>query len=192
MFKRPTYNPTPLMERINKQLIQQGHLNAFAIADFGEGPILTYRKCHSRVSTLSVNLTDGKRSIKFSNHSKPPYLIALAQEKPDQPIFTVAYREAPNPVLEHGLESHITGQVLAFGRSPSGSLHTLAHALYLPEYSCVFASVVRNNSLLLEGNPELCGHLLTCGAMIDALLCQNKKEVDHENRTKRHPGLSRQ
>lgn len=181
MIQMPKYNLTPLMEQLDKRFFQHGHPNAFAIADFGEGPLLTYRKHRSRVSVLSVNLTSGERHIKFSNHSKPPYLIVLAQEKPNLPISTVIYRESPDAILEQDMESRLTGQVLAYGQSPDGNNHTLVHALYLPECSRVYAAVARHNSLLLEGHPDLCGHLLTCGAMIDTVLRRNKEEVDHEN-----------
>jgi hypothetical protein len=181
MTKIPSYNLTPLMEQINRQLLQRGHPNAFAIADFGEGPILTYRKMHSRIDILSVCLiTEGKR-IEFTHLSKPPYFIALAQDKPDTPILTTIYREASDAVLEQGMDTHLTGQVLAYGYSATSDVHTFVHAVYLPTHSNVFALAERKNSLLLEGHPEVCRHLVLCGSMMDTLLRKDKGMVCHEN-----------
>lgn len=180
MFKTPSYNPTPLMEQINKQLFQRGHPNAFAIADFGEGPILTYRNMHSRIDILSVCLTAKGKRIEFTHLSKPPYFIALAQEKPDLPILTVIYLDTPDAVLEQGMDAHLVGQVLAYGRSAGDDTHTFVHAVYASEHSNVFALAERKNSLLLEGHPEVCRHLLLCGSMMDNLLRRDKGDVCHE------------
>ena len=173
----PSYTCTPLMERIDRLLNRQGHPNAFAIANFGDGPMLTYRGRKSWVSLLSVSLHCGSQHIELSQSSEPPYLIALVQEKPSQPILTVVYRAAPEPVLEQSMDHRLTGQVFAYGQTPDGSTCNLAHALYLAERSQVFATVGRYNSLLLEGHPELCGHLLLCEEMIDVLLHQRKGDA---------------
>lgn len=157
------------------------HPNAFAIADFGEGPILTYQKMHSRIEVLSVCLTSGNKRMEFSQLSKPPYLLALIQERPDVPISTVVYRDAPDTVLEQGSDCHLTGQIFAYGRSKDGGTHTLLHAVYLPAHSNIFACIEQKNSLFLESHPEVCEHLLVCGAMMDALLRQNTEDY-HENK----------
>lgn len=172
-----SYTLTPLMEQIDKRLNRQGHPNGFAIANFGEGPVLAYRGRKSRVSILSVSLHCGNQHIELSQSSEPPYLIALVQEKPSQPILTVLYRTAPDPVLEQCMDHRLTGQVFAYGQSPDGSACTLAHALYLAERSQVFAASDRYNSLLLEGHPELCSHLRLCGEMIEVLLRQRKGDI---------------
>ena len=181
MFKTPSYNPTPLMEQINKQLFQRGHPNAFAIADFGEGPILTYRKMHSRIDILSACLTAEGKRIEFTHLSKPPYFIALAQEKPDLPILTVIYRDTPDAVLEQSADARLTGQEPAYGHSAINDVHTFVHAVYLPTHSNVFALAERKNSLLLEGHPEVCKHLLLCGSMMDTLLRRDKGENCRES-----------
>lgn len=181
MFKPPSYNPTPLMEQLNKQFFLRGHPNAFAIADFGEGPILTYRKTHSHIDVLSVCLTSGGKRIELSHLSKPPYFIALAQEKTDSPILTVIYRDAPDAVLEQGVDAHLIGQVLAYGRSMSSGSRTLVHAVYSPAHSDVFALCEQKNSLFLERHPEVCSHLLLCGSMVDALLRRDREVVGRES-----------
>lgn len=167
-----SYKPTPLMEQIDRRLNKNHHPQAFAVADFGDGPVLTYRGRHSRVSLLSVSLVHGEQHIELSQLSKPPYLIALVQEKPDQPILTVLYHSDPYPALEQSTERRLMGQVFAYGQSQDGSMRTVAHAVYLPEHSAVFAAADRCNSLLLESHPELCGHLCACGEIIDRLLGQ--------------------
>ena len=174
---KPTYICTPLMVEIDDWLNRKGHPNGFAIVNFGEGPVLTYRRRHCRVSLLSVSLHCGSQHIELSQSSEPPYLIALVQEKPSQPILTVLYHSAPDPVLEQSVDHRLTGQVFAYGQSPDGSACTLAHALYLAERSQVFAASDRYNSLLLEGHPELCSHLRLCGEMIEVLLRQRKGDI---------------
>lgn len=171
------YICTPLMEQIDKRLNQQDHPNAFAIANFGDGPMLTYRGRKAWVSRLSVSLYYGNQHIELSQSSEPPYLIALVQEKPSQPILTVIYHTAPDPVLEQSMDHRLTGQVFAYGQSQDGSICNIAHALYLAERSQVFASAGRYNSLLLESHPELCSHLRLCGEMIDVLLHQRKGDT---------------
>ena len=170
-----SYKPTPLMEQIDRRLNRSHHLQAFAVADFGDGPILTYRGRHSRVSKLSILLFHGEQRIELSQFSKPPYLIALVQEKPDQPILTALYRSDPYPVLEQSTECRLTGQVFAYGQSQDGSMRTAAHAVYFPEHTAVFAVTDRLNSLLLESHPELCAHLCACAEIIDRLLHQQKE-----------------
>lgn len=175
-----SYNLTPLMEQLHRRLLQQKHPNAFAIANFGDGPILTYRGIKTRVSLLSISITNGNQHIELSQRSTPPYLTALAQEKPGQPILTAIYLASQDPVLEQSTEHRLTGQVFAYSQSPDGASCTLAHALYLSEHSHLFASTDRYNSLLLEGHPELCSHLLLCGEMIDSLLHEEKKGGTYE------------
>lgn len=172
----PTYTYTTLMEQID-MLNRKGHPNAFAIANFGDGPMLNYRGQRSWVSILSVSLHCGNQHIELSQVSEPPYLIALVQEKPSQPILTVIYRTAPDPVLEQGIDHSLTGQVFAYGQSRDESICNIVHALYLAEHSQVFASAGRYNSLLLERHPELCSHLRLCGEIIDVLLHQRKGDT---------------
>lgn len=174
---KPTYTCTPLMAKVDDWLNRKGHPSAFAIANFGDGPMLTYRGRKSRVSILSVSLHCGNQHIELSQSSEPPYLIALVQEKPSHPILTVLYRTAPDPVLEQSMDHRLTGQVFAYGQSPDGSICNVAHALYLAERSQVFAASDRYNSLLLEGHPELCSHLRLCGEMIEVLLRQQKGNI---------------
>lgn len=178
-YMKLPYKPTPLMEQIYKQVIQQGHPNAFAIANFGEGPMLTYRKRKCWMNLLSISLMFGGQHIELSHLSAPPYFIALVQEKPDQPILTVFYQADPDPVLEQSVDHRLTGQVFAYGQSPDGSVCNIAHAVYLPEHSHVFVSAGRRNSLLMESHPELCSHLLLCGEMIETLLHQKGGRIPY-------------
>lgn len=172
MITEPIYIPTPLMTQISKRIFEQKNPLAFAIADFGEGPILTYQGYHTRLSTVSINLRQGDQHIEFSHLSQPPYFIAVAQDSPQQPVFVVLYSSESTPMLEHGVDDGLIGQVFAFGESQDGARRTLAHALCLPKCSQVFATRGFKYSILLEEHPELCNHLLLCGEMIDFLFRQ--------------------
>lgn len=168
----PSYIYTPLTEQITKRILEQKHPLAFAICDFGDGPILTYRGHYSRLSTLSVDLRRGDQHIELSHLSRPPYFVAVAQDVPRQPLLLVLYGSGPTPMLEHSTDDGLVGQVFAFGGLPDGSHQTLVHALCSPGCSNVFAQKGLKYSILFEEHPELCAHLFLCGGMINALLGQ--------------------
>lgn len=175
-MKNINFMPCPLQQRISKQ-INDGNPHSFAIADLGQGPLLTYRGCHVRLDLVSIDLTCGSQHIEISSHDPTQYIVFLAQNGSFRPVKLVLY-VAPNemPVLEYNAEEEegLQGQVLGIAYSKDELSPILAHAIFQPQCSNVFALDAYRSSLLMEQNPELCNHCTLCAAIIGGLLHTKK------------------
>lgn len=169
---KPTYTPSPLMERIHKLIFRQHSPRAFAVADFGDGPVLTYRDKQCRVNTLTVHLVHDGQRVVFSHRAKPPYLLATAQEGASGPLLLSLYQAGPTPLVESDSGSGLTGHITALAQSPDRTNQAVAQALFLPQNSHILADIHPRGSLLLESHPELCDHLLMGSILVEGLLEQ--------------------
>lgn len=177
-MKTQYFMPTPLQQRVSKQ-ITDGNPRAFAIADLGQGPILTYRGHHVRLDCVSIDLARGTQHIEIPRLDLPPYTVLLAQEGTRVSLCLYMSQNA-TPVLEHNVEDGMRGQVFGAAFSKDGEPPMLAHALFQPTFSSVFTSVSGHESLLMEQHPELCNHCTLCAAMIGELLCITKGDKVNE------------
>ena len=171
-MERPNYIPSPLMERIHKLIFSQHSPHAFAVADFGDGPVLTYRNNQCKVNALTVHLIRDGQRVAFSHRAKPPYLFAVAQEGTSGPLLLSLYQTGPTPLIESDGASGLTGHIIALAQSPDGTNQAIAQALFLLQNSHVLADVHPKGSLLLESHPELCDHLLMGSILVESLLEQ--------------------
>lgn len=169
---KPTYTPSALMCRIHKLIFSQHSPRAFAVADFGDGPVLTYRDKQCKVNALAVHLVcDGQR-VAFSHRARPPYLLAAAQEGASGPLLLSLYQAGTAPLLESDGASGLTGHIIALAQSPDGANQAIAQALFLPQNSHILADIHPRGSLLLESHPEVCDHLLLGSILVESLLEQ--------------------
>lgn len=169
----PNYNPTPLQQRIGKQ-IDSGNPRAFAIADLGEGPLLTYKGGHFRLDYVSIILTRGTQYIEIPRLDIPPYLVLLAQE--DTRVNLCLYMsQYTAPVFERNMEDETKGQVFAAAFSEDEKPRAIAHALFQPTFSKAFVLAGGQDSLIMEENPDLCNHCGLCAVMIEELLWGKKR-----------------
>ena len=163
------FTSTALSLKLTDEITKKRPHYAFAIFNFGDGPTLFYRNHRSRMKVFLVDLRQGKKSFYLDNQSKPPYIIMLAQNIPEQPADIVLYHESPNPLLEYSAGNRpLDGQIIAYGMSCDGSQHALVHTLYSPTHSNVFVTVDRefSSSTAIVDHPDLCKHLLLCGQSI--------------------------
>lgn len=158
----PNYVQTSLAARL---LQRQFRERSFSVLNFGGGPILKYRGGVCRVNTMELRLIQGDRTFELTHLSPPPYLLIVGQEKDSSPLLTVLYQGDRCPVLEYDESFSMTGQILVYG-CEYGKDEVLVHALYSPQRSHVYTVCERTCSLLLEGNAELCRHLLLCGKLM--------------------------
>ena len=162
-MKNPNYTPTPLQQLIAGQ-IQSGNPQSFAIADFGEGPILTYRGRHVHLDLVTINLVKGTQHVKIS-HRTHPYIVLLSQNMRGKYVNLVLYGADSMPVIEYKGTDGLRGQVFGYAQAVNGENPVAAYALFQPHCALDFPK----SSLHMEQNPELCNHLAACAAMIDEL-----------------------
>lgn len=164
---------TPQVEYIHNEIFKNGNTHAFAIANNGSGPVLAYlgRKC--RIGIMAVNLVKDNQHVAISHRTPLPYYIALAQNESSQLIsLVIRYGENLPLLLSCEEDLRLRGQIMAYSRDAHGKNQAVAHALFWPEFSSAYAYIKRRNSALLEGDAELCHHLLLCGAIIGSALEQ--------------------
>lgn len=170
MEKQSHRVPTPQMERIHHLIFAQHSPHAFAIANQGKGPVLTYQGHHCWVNTLAAHFICGNQHMAFSHLSQPPYFIAVAQEKDGGPLLMSMYRSGPDPLFEVNEDIDLTGHIIAYSQSADGVNQAFAQAIFLPRHSHLFVNLDRRDSMLLEDHPEVCRHLLMCSVLIEDLL----------------------
>lgn len=158
----PDYAQTPLAARL---LQPSFRARSFSVANFGDGPLLQYRGNACPISTMELRLIQSSGILELTHLSPPPYLLIVGRERDTLPLLTVLYQEDRYPVLEYDGSTDMTGQILAYG-CEYGQGEVLAHAVYAAQKSQVYTACDRTCSLLLEGNAELCKHLLLCGKLM--------------------------
>ncbi len=176
MEKRPPYSQSPIMARISNQIFTQRNPAAFAIVNLGDGPLLASQNNWCHTDYFVLHLICGNQAISFSQNSQPPYYLAVCKEKGDAPLLVSLYQSGPNPLFETEVGDNLTGHIIAHAQSLEDGRQLVAQAVVVPQRARVFTNITRRDSLLLEGHPELCNHLLLCSTLIETLMIQHQDE----------------
>lgn len=183
----PVFRETDEARKLLEQIYDRRSPRGFSLINLGDGrgDILFYRGQYSRVKEFIIDLRQGKDVYYLDNQSKVPYFMLVAQDEQGKPADLIIYHTSHDPILEYSVGDHpLVGQILAYSISPDGNAYTVAHAIYSPVHSDIFAVVDRefSSSTAVVSYPELCKHLLLCGGSIFRLMnLLDKKSNLREN-----------